>query len=163
MKGLIFLDFDGVINQCDKQGWMITRTESGLDPILVRNVATLVEATGASVVLSTTWREQEDFTVLKQLLQDHGLAPQHVVGTTPIIVECARGFEIAQYLDQERHEGRFVVLDDNDTGRFDMVPVRNHLVQTDCRAGFVQRDLKRAKYLLTEGAVWAPSLQFTGV
>lgn len=160
-NGYIFLDFDGVINRCDREGWTITDTKSRLEPGLVANVAGVVEATGASVVLSTTWREQVSFRKLQKLLHDHGLDQNHVVGVTPVLPDSiGRGAEIAMWLDRTIiRPVRFVVLDDNDQDRFNMDPVRRHFVQTNPENGFREWDAIRAQALLTTGPLWTQEVQ----
>jgi len=160
---LIFLDFDGVLNRCEPEGWMITRTASGLEHGLVDNVAKLVFLTGAKVVVSSTWREMYSLKRLQKLLEDHGLHKRHVVDVTPDLPFTTRGFEIAAFLAKKRvaQPTQFVVLDDNDFGRFDMDPVRAHLVRTEAQNGFTEKDIDRAQALLTTGPIWDYALQLS--
>ena len=51
---IIFLDIDGVCNCCDTKERF--HGLIGVDPILVARIKEIVDATGAEIVLSSTWR-----------------------------------------------------------------------------------------------------------
>lgn len=151
---LIFLDFDGVLNRfaawTDDDG-----DDSGLHPGLVQRMGALVEATDAHVVLSTAWREHHSAAYLRELLHVRGLSRHRVIDTTPVLRRGTRGREIAQWLADYQQSVRFAVIDDNAEGRFDMTPVRSHLVQTNPRLGFTAQDRRRVERLLREGPRWS--------
>lgn len=57
---IIFLDFDGVLNadtaEADESSELWTA--SWLDTVMVGRLARLVESTGASIVISSSWRQR---------------------------------------------------------------------------------------------------------
>ncbi len=139
-RRLLFLDVDGVLHPLNEKH---LPAEASVEDILARgeeedvpgrpqrvlrgeftdrNMAALkvvVDATGCSLVLSSTWRETEEGTMaVNQQLAAHGLP--EVIGRTPRCESwvCRRAREIWTWL--ERHPApkgtatRFVVLDDAD-------------------------------------------------
>ena len=86
---LIFLDIDGVLNS---EEWYIERQSkdysySYLDefsPNLIRNFNKLIDKTGASVVISSTWRMSRSIDELKQLFESLGIRG-NIIGKTPFL------------------------------------------------------------------------------
>jgi hypothetical protein len=149
---LLCLDFDGVL-----------ALHNGLDRRLIGKVARLVSNTDARVVLSTNWRHGARWQDLRDRLVNLGMPKDCVVGETPILDPWnrrgfgTRGHEIATYLlDHEQAGLRFAILDDWDTGVFDMAPVRPWFVQTDERVGVKVSDCRAAEHLMTEGPPFDP-------
>lgn len=130
---IVFLDIDGVLNTCDG-------VETGINRALVEHLNQLVRDTGASVVVSSSWR----IVGLRQIratLREHGFVGR-VCGVTPISSGGVRGLEIQAWLDNCRWPvAGLVILDDND----DMAHLGPHLVRTDYRRGLTPDDVAAAR------------------
>ena len=113
---IIFLDFDGVLNSekylrnCGRYGVIA-------DPVRMIYLKKIVDATGAKIVLSTSWREHwnenteecdETGLRINEIFRVYGLC---IYSKTPKL-DSFREDEIKKWLDE--HEGieSFVVLDD---------------------------------------------------
>eukprot|EP01047_Picozoa_sp_COSAG01_P058167 COSAG01_NODE_6817_length_3485_cov_42.916716_1_plen_918_part_01 len=154
---VIFLDCDGVLANSRSACWdyepgdeTLMHDPSGYNvPIERRCMSELqrvAQATGAVVVLSTTWRlvaEMRDFLVAS--LKEYGL---QVIGDTPAGADTSnsgharllpkskrlwgRGAEVAAWLAAQG-EGQvesFVILDDDHVGSFEQADLSHALVQT---------------------------------
>jgi|APGre2960657373_1045057.scaffolds.fasta_scaffold124063_2 hypothetical protein len=113
---VIFLDVDGVLNNVAD-----IRRGVELDPEKLQLFADLVRATGAKVVLSSSWRlSTTSFDEVEFILLGYGVT---VADCTPPLVAVGmyggqlrtRGDEIQRWLDLNQVE-RFAILDDVDDG-----------------------------------------------
>lgn len=138
MKAL-FLDVDGVLNS---EQWFtsVTPTDDdylglrSLDPAAVRRLLRVLNATGAIVVLSSTWRLVDDYIIT---LQAAGIPISDI---TPRIASNNRGYEIASWFRlPDRHEiDKFAIVDDDaDAGDHGLRP---WLVQTKWECGLTDAD-----------------------
>ncbi len=113
---VIFLDFDGVLNSakyllgCEDYGVVI-------DPSRMVLLKQIVDATGAKIVLSTSWREhwfkdlvECDSTgvIINRIFSTYGL---QIFDKIPELHE-RRETEIKSWLDKHPEVKSFVVLDD---------------------------------------------------
>jgi hypothetical protein len=113
---VLFLDFDGVLNSekyirgCDGYGVVI-------DPTRMVLLKQIVDATGAKIVLTTSWREhwsncsaQRDDTgaLIDRIFATHNL---QIFDKTPEL-HARRETEIKSWLDNHTDVANFVVLDD---------------------------------------------------
>lgn len=146
----IFLDIDGVLNSL---AWSRRKPTPGrwdLDPACIARVNYLCEATGADVVISSSWRTHMKPRHLVELLTKQGLRA-NIIGLTPYLVdrleEAPRGDEINQWIAQNvtANHNAFVILDDRD----DMQSLIRYLVQTDGEIGITDADVDRAISMLT--------------
>lgn len=137
----MFLDFDGVLSS-------VANGYRGLDPSNVARLNVLCESTGATVVVTSTWR-RGGLMSCRTLLRAAGFTGR-VFQCTPIIemrqpsglyLTVTRGQEIQAWLDGcgDRVE-RFVILDDDK----DMGELAPYLVRTDPAVGLMDADLERA-------------------
>lgn len=153
---VIFLDVDGILN-C-----RFTRERiHGFIFVMDRKVEmlkSLVDATGARIILSSTWRQGyydmhqkmqnrnvDLYLALKDKLLDFGL---EIMDCTPIIAYDQRGAEIDKWLrewDGEPIES-FVILDDMN-GRY-LRPHANRLVRTSMKEGLQEKHVELAKKIL---------------
>ena len=138
----IFLDIDGVLINRNS-----LRKASGLrataDPACVAELNRITDATGASVVVSSTWRRQGRRFVT-DALRKWGVSGR-VIGCTPILNSVDRGNEIQAYVDAStRPIGSFVILDDDS----DMLHLSGRLVQTEFESGLTRDDAVRAIEIL---------------
>ena len=130
---VLFLDVDGVLNQCGHFQDVLTSKAQLLRRIVVE--------TSCSIVVSSTWRRNADTRkLLVQLLMEndvsiHDWTPQldkitdHGLHSIP-----ERGHEIQAWLDSHPEVTRFVILDD----AADMAHLMEHLVQTESFTGLTE-------------------------
>lgn len=148
---VIFLDFDGVLNSSE-----FLRTEPGpldrLDPSAVARLNTIVQRSGAKVVVSSSWRLHRPLDELSRLLLSVGFAGE-VAGSTPDLSSstrvadgCAvRSLEIRTWLDQSADSvEQFVVLDDAELDDLAL-----HLVKTSFAGGLLDEHVDAALHLLS--------------
>lgn len=184
---VIFLDVDGVLNSEDyllkleAQHRLLGHTEPAspkrettcdcfklyhqIDRDAVARVNRIATATGAKIVVSSTWRKLFDPPDLRRVLEAHGLAVE-IIGQTPDghktpemasvyghIERMYRGYEIDFWLRQHPEVDRFVILDDGS----DMVMHVNRLVQTDCQDGLCDEHVELAIRVMAWDGVSRPS------
>ena len=159
---IIFLDIDGVLNNQDYckilhhlyggngyGGFFRTDKPSTKDIKWdLRNVdalKTLMDKTGAKIVISSTWRFSHDIATFKYMFQLYGLKPK-IIGLTPDHsrlgirddIGRTRGDEVNAYLSNHDVD-KYVILDDDS----DFFPDQN-LVRTDHQVGLTNDDVKKA-------------------
>jgi len=150
---LIFLDIDGVMN--NDETFERKKNAKKVTEIICREscrrLQTVIDATGAKIVVSSAWRSRE----LEEFSACLFIDRHHFIGRTPWLrrrshffvvkgEKCQgwsserRGTEIATWLannpDVAREVTRFVILDDE----ADMEPLMEHLVQTDFMTGLTE-------------------------
>lgn len=110
---VIFLDVDGVLNTpklIKKFGY------DHIDPVLVALLARIVRETEARIVLSSTWRiDENNRKMVEAALAQHGL---ELLGSTPVHKKkfpdwVYRHEEIGAWL-AENQVSKFAILDDLD-------------------------------------------------
>jgi hypothetical protein len=156
---VIFLDFDGVLNQGRPfiQGGPRGVLKTYVDPATVERVNRIVEETGAYVVVSSTWRIGKTRAEMQEQLAGVGFKGT-VIGRTDDVVPCTlhfgktcaeahRGTEIGMWLHDHRSCTGFVIIDDES----DMGVLAPWLVQTDDKVGITDDDVEAAIKLLKEG------------
>ena len=109
---VIFLDIDGVLNCAttkERWGGFIGMSE---DKVLLFN--RILEETGAYVVLSSTWRHDDDWL---ETMFRNGLNIDRFIGRTKSLGGM-RGFEINEWLSRHQGVDKFAIIDDDS----DMLP-----------------------------------------
>eukprot|EP00629_Pelagomonadales_sp_RCC1024_P016792 CAMPEP_0119278428 /NCGR_PEP_ID=MMETSP1329-20130426/19073_1 /TAXON_ID=114041 /ORGANISM="Genus nov. species nov., Strain RCC1024" /LENGTH=166 /DNA_ID=CAMNT_0007278939 /DNA_START=626 /DNA_END=1123 /DNA_ORIENTATION=- len=157
----LFLDVDGVLNTAHMPG------RHALHPMLLKRLAGVCAATHCEIVLSTTWRlQQEHEDVLLRALGAAGIQASVIVGRTPSLGisempwregpnmgECRRACEIARYLDAHPEVKRFAIVDDIDVLDVDDDGVRarlaEHFVRTSVESGLTQSCCDRLVEMLS--------------
>jgi hypothetical protein len=147
-KKVIFLDFDGVLNNDNFLMSLDPTTPHGeghIDPKAVMLLNTIVEITGAEIVISSSWRIPYTIEELKKFLTRRGFDhADKIIGRTPGVDRNDRGVEIFVWLSRAEETGdgaeHFVILDDND----DMKPLMQHLVRTNPDVGLCEEDMLKA-------------------
>ncbi len=138
-KKVIFLDIDGVLNDDgenrDKKGVMI-------DDYFVRNLSTIIEKTGAEVILSSSWRygfisyahhnfdgSDKSMEALLECLDRYHIK---IAGSTPLYFNGPDGrpFEVRAWLCQRPDIEKFVILDDETFWKWNWLEL--HVVCTSC-------------------------------
>ncbi len=122
MNPLIFLDIDGVLNSTrfieestDGEGVVIVNGEfdatAHIDPSRVVRLNALIAATGARVVLSSSWRQSFGLEKTQRSLRAKGFAHELADCTARFVGED-RHVEIRHYLAAFAEPPSFVILDD---------------------------------------------------
>lgn len=152
---VILLDIDGVLNEDSTP----TRTKSQvvfIDQVKLLRLKRIVDATGAKIVLSSTWRYNRDvpgfngdFLELQEAFHAVGL---EFYGFTPVdAIGIRRGMEIRAWLGLHPGVTRFVILDD-EMFDFEERGLLPRLVKTDFAYGGLTEELaQEAIDLLMEG------------
>lgn len=147
---IIFLDVDGVLNN---SSWATRMWNEGvrvyaedmLEDRAIRLLKQIVDATGASVVITSTWRNSAaQMTHLLDQLAYFSIRP---IAVTPRLNK-ERGDEISAWM--QRYDGyieSYVILDDDS----DMGEHMDHLVQTSFKYGLQHEHVKRAIEILNGG------------
>jgi hypothetical protein len=182
---VVFLDIDGVLNSKeyvlklearhkalghDREACTCFKLYQQIDPAAVARVNRLVAATGAKIVISSSWRKLFDPPELHRMLSEHGLIAD-IIGETPDAYDESlrpdlkleyglegsrifRGHEIDYWL---RYTGkdvdRFVIFDDDS----DMAMHKNRLVQTDSQDGLLDEHVELAIRVLEWDGKTQPS------
>lgn len=166
---VIFLDIDGVLNHPGTwSAWdratMDLQRSLGLEPLPIPVEAAcmarlnrVVAATGAKIVISSSWRLHARWQDLGPALARRGLAGE-VVGETPVPpnfegwplriprpAQSGRGREIAAWLASHPEVEAFVILDDDP----DTEPLTAHHVHTIGFVGLTDEDAARAVAILS--------------
>ena len=153
-RRVIFLDIDGVLNNRHTR----TRTGEGwcfVDDFLVARIREIVDATGAVIVLSSTWRDEwntedesrngSDFNELRAKFREFGM---NFYDRTGAWQTRGRGWEILAWLEEHEAVESFVILDDWD----DMGPLRNHLIWTNPSLGLTEDQVQEAIEILLQNS-----------
>src|SRR5210317_1410587 len=134
---IIFLDIDGVLNN-DRWASVLNHLYGGngyggfvkrnlkrrnikWDYYNVDNLKTLMDKTGAKIVISSTWRYSHSINDFKVMFQLYGLEPRIVditpdlskTGITDLYIRKIRGDEINAWLDDHPDITNYVILDDD--------------------------------------------------
>lgn len=134
---VIFLDIDGVLNSVayDRER---TSAQGNIDETRLPLLRRLVEATGARIVLSTSWRrhwdrdpERRDW-IGRELSETFSLGGLEIFDKTPEIDPRERPSEVRAWLLAHPEVESYVILDDFFGGWEEL---SNHLVKTHPRVG----------------------------
>ena len=148
---VIFLDIDGVLNQCD---WQEGNGCPAIHPECVKQLNKLLEATRAKIVVISNWRHQlnrgdmtpEGFAFM---LRTHGVKYAKIIGATgeQRTRERHRGLMVTRWLRRHPEVTSFVVLDDLPEGR-EPEWVEERIVHVDGARGLTAREVRKAIELL---------------
>jgi hydroxymethylpyrimidine pyrophosphatase-like HAD family hydrolase len=149
MIKVLFLDIDGVLNT-DRQQWhcqmnCITPIDEfgyEFDHKAVDNLATILEETGAEIVISSSWKFL-GLQTLQKMWEDRKL-PGTILDITPD--GKSKGWEIDEWLMEcESQVNRYAIIDDEN----DILPKQlNHFVQTNYQFGITCKDAERVITIL---------------
>lgn len=151
---IIFLDIDGVLNSSKTIRKAGPRDagypESHIDEAMVGRLNSIIDATGAFCVLSSSWRVLWPLKEMGELLRRKGFRGSLIDATGR---NSTRGLEIRDWLltanDYQQSNIRFIILDDDS----DMEPNMDRLVRTDWDIGLQNEHVKRAIEMLNGGVV----------
>lgn len=147
MSKVIFLDIDGPMIPV-RAYWLPTQTKphvSVFDPVAVSLLNKLIEASGAKIVMSSSWRKQ-GYDVVVELLSKNGVDPKHLHEDwdTPWKFSSQRIHEIKWWLDDHSEVTHYVAIDDESL-LTDFVP---NAIQADTYEGFSLRNYLEAEAFL---------------
>jgi hypothetical protein len=154
---IIFLDIDGVLNHLDWMGDFppsLDRNNESfwknhLCPDNIKHLKSLVDKTGADVVISSSWRRavpgEEPYKKIKEWLKDMG-CDINIIGQTPQRLSYSERYvEISWWLSENKDKPiDYVILDDIS----DFGPLQHRLVNTDPLTGLVEEDVEKAIQIL---------------
>jgi len=108
---VIFLDADGVLN-CDSTRTLIPGTRFiGLDADMIKRLKSIIKRTGASIVMSSTWRKHPE--CMEYLKKELGKkVSDKIIGYTPVLQWEPRWKEIDAWMARHPEVSSFIVLDD---------------------------------------------------
>jgi hypothetical protein len=131
---VLFLDIDGVLAHFG--------SNDRLDPACLARLDTLVTASGATLVLTSSWRDSYGLDGTAACLAAAGLRAT-LARAVPRLPLGTRSDEIRAYLG-DYVGARFVILDDVPPDR----ALRDFAVITDDFVGLTDADVQRARNLL---------------
>lgn len=141
MEKAIFLDIDGVL-VTPASSFQRSRTGAVCEPSAIQALNYLIAETGASVVITSTWRLDYTSEELREILLSWGLRAE-IAGFAP--QGSRRSEEIQSWLGANG-VSTFVILDD----QADMGDLTAYLVQTDFEKGLTIDDARKACTLLAK-------------
>lgn len=156
MSKIIFLDFDGVLNSVGTKDRIthpiFGHRIRGLDDFRVKLVSDLAVESGASIVISSTWREHFELPYLNAILYKRGMRGNIIDQTPKAYQEIGWGFdkmrlergdEIAAWLRKNEKPESILVLDDLPT------QFKRYQIQTNDGTGFFAGHMKKARRILS--------------
>ena len=145
----VFLDVDGVLND-DRTEDRTPNGFAGLDEDKVALLADFVHETGARIVLTSTWKDQDlwirelhpgaDLVYLLGRLADHGIEIEAYTR------DGDRGRAVRDWMDA--HPGPSVIFDDNWVRSYADAGITRYLVQTTMARGLQPKHVRRARQIL---------------
>lgn len=147
VEKVLFLDIDGVLNNSKFIKNKPDYKAQDLDPENIRCLNKILERTGTSIVISSTWRLAYPMSQLVTILESQGLKPGRIIGKTPHLIESQfRSKEIEAWADcQLYHPHSILILDDDDQfeERF-----RSYFLQTSMVSGLTEDLVEKAVSIL---------------
>jgi hypothetical protein len=152
---IIFLDIDGVMNRCRaayrpdiKSEIEEIEADELFEDFAVSNLNSIVEETNCYFVISSAWRVYYDIEKLKTIFTLNGFKySNRIIDYTPRFFSYVpRGREIKKWLEDNKFEGEFVIIDDND----DMCELKDRLVFTDSYDGLTDEKALEVKQKLPQ-------------
>jgi hypothetical protein len=150
---LLFLDIDGVLNSIAyfrRRDPITAQKCRDIDPDAVMLLNEVIERTGCSVVLSSTWR-LFGLDAVRETLAERGFTGT-LIGATPVLSDNnpnRRGREILSWLKTSGERATVAIVDD-DT---DMGPLLPRLVKTSTVDGLQRGHVEELVRLLGEEPV----------
>lgn len=144
MSKIIFLDIDGVLNGNDTDTFAPSGA-IGVSDNKISLLKNIIDATGAKIVLSSTWRYDrpsgKDYQYLRNKLSEHGIS---IYDYTPDIHSPRRGMEISSWLAKHPEVDNWIVIDDIEFSDFGRNEFYGHLVITNPHCGLTEADIEKA-------------------
>lgn len=157
MRKVLFLDFDGVLNHRahfarlppGRTASEVEHDDNSFDRVCVARLDTILERTGCSVIISSSWRHMYPLAKLVTILRQHGFRYEsRIIGVTPDFPDRDRGHEIQASLDALAVVEVFAILDDDS----DMAHLKSFLVQTSFDTGLQDVHVEAVVRMLNRGS-----------
>lgn len=161
---VIFLDVDGVLNCETSKSYVTTedgQTFTGIDKDKVKRLASIVMATGADIVLSSSWKNgwytSDGLLFSSATLSNHTkYLRNHLYKKGKLFIRDktpssyrGRGYEILFWLKTHPETKAWVVLDDEEWHDFyEYDEIMRHWVKTDYDVGLTDDDATAAIQIL---------------
>lgn len=163
---LIFLDFDGVITNLESRYAL-----NGKKMELVKKIC---DATGAKIIISSSWRSKDVETTLNFINgssrdNDPFILADYVIGVTPRFsfkygdeyITAHRGSEIQYIINKYKYRNEsmgcseklknYLILDDDS----DMILwQKDHFIKTDAYEGITEEDVEKAISILNDESLY---------
>lgn len=183
-KKIIFLDVDGVLNCIDWYVERHRRIEAGeetrdypydeFSPSIVEKLNKITDATGAEIVVSSTWRLGRDLAELRELFTQVGITGHvldktaHFTSIKGFSYSIPRGCEIEHWLKEHKFQrinwsiktqkeyaekseiDNYVIFDDDSDMLYNQ---REHFIKTSQKTGLDDSDVEKAIELLKK-PIW---------
>lgn len=150
---VIFLDIDGVVN-CWSTKERAPSKVIGVEQRLIAHIKEIVDATGAKLVLSSTWRKDWAFDLnngidWRYLRDEFAKQDLYFLDYTPSRRDSHRGEEIKEWLESTGYDVKsYVVIDDE---MYDIWELHDgHTVQTSFDSGIKPGAVKMAIEILSK-------------
>ena len=149
MRKILFLDIDGVLNT-DRQQWHcqmnnlapVDKFGYAFDSNAVENLATILEETGAEIVILSSWKFL-GLQTLQKMWEDRKL-PGTILDITSD--GKSKGWEIDEWLMEcESQVNRYAIIDDENDMQ---TKQQKHFVQTNSQFGITCKDAERVITIL---------------
>jgi hypothetical protein len=146
---LVFLDIDGVLNSGDYIKWCDGAFDDPLNQMDSRAVARInkiTDATGAKIVVSSTWRlafrhQPDSLRLLRNCMACYNITGE-VIGMTGVLPGDRR-YEIQEWLDMNPGVEQYIILDDG------LIEGHSkHFIRTCFESGLQDSDVEIAIKLL---------------
>jgi len=150
---IIFLDFDGVLNNRDFLLGYLGPTNQGIMPEKVQKLNAIIEETDAKIVFSTSWSEDTTLPELVNILNKSGFKyPSNCIGVIdPPGTFITKGERINVWLMRWNTQygiTRYVVIDDEAD---EIEDISNKFkILTSLKIGLNNYSIKKAIYILNE-------------
>ena len=150
---VIFLDIDGVVN-CWSTKERAPSKVIGVEQRLITHIKEIDDATGAKLVLSSTWRKDWAFDLMNgkdwhYLRDEFAKQDLYFMDYTPSRRDSHRGEEIKEWLTSTGYDiESYVIIDDE---MFDIRDLHEgHMVQTSFDSGIKPGAVKMAIEILSK-------------
>lgn len=153
---IVFLDVDGVQNYAKTEARAPSGT-LGIASAPVKQLRNIIKATGAFIVLTSTWKDEWDFDeekcsadgkYLVRKLDREGL---HILDKTQDLI-MNRGQGIQEWIQRHKGVDKWIVLDDDTFPDYELRGIMPHLIQTSFGdKGLTETLAQKAIAMLNEG------------
>lgn len=150
---IIFLDFDGVMDTESYDSYLVNNNipnvdEYGpvFDPMCVKALESILNATGAQIVVSSTWKEFMTLEKIREMWKKRNLSG-YILDVTLNVNPHFRGDEINAWLESQEEECLYAIIDDMDASQFTEEQL-SYFVQANPWCGMDEETEQRVLYIM---------------
>lgn len=140
-RKVLFLDFDGVTHS-----YKDIKKNLFFMPAICERLDALCKEFDLEVVVTSSWRLFHPLEDMKEMLQP--IEARRIVGVTVDGGKQNRGWEVQQWLKENKDVSKFVILDDYDEGISELFG--ENFVKTDPDKGLTGMDATKLKKVFEE-------------